>query len=636
MVAAPGELERELFLRIAPLQPELAPRLAQRLALLPRTQVSSILDSKAALVRAIDQALAQELNEQDLTFSLGPGPAAATPPQQAHDAVVHRLSAAEVPFDMWVQDPDAIATAGSAEVAPAALQSLYPQSPCCSLPSSAVLAGVGREAVPAGSQMLHSPSLRCRPLPSAVLVDVAKEAASAVTQPAQPPSPPSSPRAGAASPGVGKEAPQPLYPSTSSSLPSTTAPTQRRRVAAAIPGNDLRLGSASTCSGSRGSREESDSSALQLVSRVAQLQPEMALRIVEKIFDLGANAVHECMDSDWVLQHRVQEVLASLFREEASAESEDSHFFRAGPGHRLPGKTPHRSEASPKRPAIPVPVSTCRPVAVEALAETRSCSSRSPGSGLDSLYQTPASKASTPNGHPGSGLDSPLQTQASRASTSASRPGSCIESLPQSPGSRASTSASRPGLAPSGTRVWGLEDFLAELSLSEYAAPAAVWAASMGAAFLEEVVENQEDLAEALQLRPLERRRLERQGGEVAARLAQWRPREVVPSTVVSAGAKCWDEGPATPQRCVPKAAWHLAGQVARSDDGSASPQREVPTTTWHQAQARVRTPATLVAPGPRAVVHMAAWQAEAPAPEPPSVPVTGLWRQPQVPPLYQ
>ncbi|CAE8720991.1 unnamed protein product, partial [Polarella glacialis] len=55
-------------------------------------------------------------------------------------------------------------------------------------------------------------------------------------------------------------------------------------------------------------------------------------------------------------------------------------------------------------------------------------------------------------------------------------------------------------------------------------AAAEAWAAEMGAAFLEELVENSEELSIAIGLKPLEKRRLQRQGAEVASKLVQWRP----------------------------------------------------------------------------------------------------------------
>eukprot|EP00434_Breviolum_minutum_P014260 symbB.v1.2.012571.t3/scaffold873.1/size155814/5 len=68
------------------------------------------------------------------------------------------------------------------------------------------------------------------------------------------------------------------------------------------------------------------------------------------------------------------------------------------------------------------------------------------------------------------------------------------------------------GSSEKGRRIWGLEEFLSELGLSEYEEKALKWAKDMGAISLEELVENAKDLGHAMGLKPLEQKRLERQG----------------------------------------------------------------------------------------------------------------------------
>eukprot|EP00930_Biecheleria_cincta_P057166 TRINITY_DN43139_c0_g1_i1.p1 TRINITY_DN43139_c0_g1~~TRINITY_DN43139_c0_g1_i1.p1 ORF type:complete len:625 (-),score=101.72 TRINITY_DN43139_c0_g1_i1:283-2157(-) len=60
--------------------------------------------------------------------------------------------------------------------------------------------------------------------------------------------------------------------------------------------------------------------------------------------------------------------------------------------------------------------------------------------------------------------------------------------------------------------VQGLPEFLAELKLEMYLQDILAWAEKMGAAFLEEIIENAEELAEDLKLRPLEKKRLLQKG----------------------------------------------------------------------------------------------------------------------------
>eukprot|EP00928_Gymnodinium_smaydae_P042530 TRINITY_DN28612_c0_g1_i1.p1 TRINITY_DN28612_c0_g1~~TRINITY_DN28612_c0_g1_i1.p1 ORF type:complete len:447 (+),score=82.51 TRINITY_DN28612_c0_g1_i1:65-1405(+) len=95
----------------------------------------------------------------------------------------------------------------------------------------------------------------------------------------------------------------------------------------------------------------------------------------------------------------------------------------------------------------------------------------------------------------------------------------------------------RPGRCEAGRvsrKIWGLQEFFQELDLGEYVDQAAEWSATMGAAFLEELVENQEELASELKLKPLEKRRLFRQGPQVAARLVSNRPARATTSQLTS------------------------------------------------------------------------------------------------------
>ncbi|CAJ1396187.1 unnamed protein product [Effrenium voratum] len=62
-------------------------------------------------------------------------------------------------------------------------------------------------------------------------------------------------------------------------------------------------------------------------------------------------------------------------------------------------------------------------------------------------------------------------------------------------------------------------EFLGELGLTEYQEAIESWAAEMGAVFLEELLDNAEELAESLALKPLEKKRLQRHGHEVLARV---------------------------------------------------------------------------------------------------------------------
>ena len=70
--------------------------------------------------------------------------------------------------------------------------------------------------------------------------------------------------------------------------------------------------------------------------------------------------------------------------------------------------------------------------------------------------------------------------------------------------------SSAPSLLESTEVVPGLGAFLAERRLEQYAEAAEAWCRDMGAVDLAEVEANEDDFADALQLKPLERKRLAR------------------------------------------------------------------------------------------------------------------------------
>mmetsp|Transcript_52357 Transcript_52357/g.113458 ORF Transcript_52357/g.113458 Transcript_52357/m.113458 type:complete len:329 (-) Transcript_52357:242-1228(-) len=70
---------------------------------------------------------------------------------------------------------------------------------------------------------------------------------------------------------------------------------------------------------------------------------------------------------------------------------------------------------------------------------------------------------------------------------------------------------------PSSETLPGLTAWLAELKLSKYSAAASEWIEEQGACNLDEVLENLDDFADALGLKPLERGRMEKSGPSAAA-----------------------------------------------------------------------------------------------------------------------
>lgn len=206
--------------------------------------------------------------------------------------------------------------------------------------------------------------------------------------------------------------------------------------------------------------EEQDTTSA-LLARVTQLEPEMAVKITERILDLGSSLAKECICSDWALQQRVDAALGAIRREEAGVQPQvpapkPPLELPKAAAFELPPQTTYVTEQ------LVTPVATISPVVVEQPVRVREVSPdmRSPNRLL-------------------------------------------------------------------GSRIWGLENFLTDLSLQSYTAQATEWATSMGAASLEELLENQDDFADALGLRPIERARLQRSGAEVAAQLIRLRPQVV-------------------------------------------------------------------------------------------------------------
>lgn len=228
--------------------------------------------------------------------------------------------------------------------------------------------------------------------------------------------------------------------------------------------------------------------ALTLQKKVAVLQPEMAARITQHIYSLGSTVVHECLECDWSLQHQVDGALVALFEAEAAAanECEDQPTFNTGSGHVLPGDSPVR--------AMVPQIETLKPPqgSMPQLSTSRECH----GSNKISVHSSGANSLHEKN-----------------------------HRMQQYPVNGNVEEQSTTQIASTNCRVWGLQEFLESLNLAEYIEPAAKWATDMGAAFIEEIVECSEELADALELKPLEKRRLQRQGPQVAAELVQKRSR---------------------------------------------------------------------------------------------------------------
>lgn len=219
-----------------------------------------------------------------------------------------------------------------------------------------------------------------------------------------------------------------------------------------------------------------------LLMRVASIQPEMANDLARLIEQEGQECVARCMASDLVLKQQVERALKQLFTEEESQEPD--HVSRRG---HVPG---------------------VRPVERQPLVGKQG---RSIKSSVSQVRQI-SSEAEKTWPAPPAPVTSEVVTQRGYQAGS------------QGPEKKG--------------RIWGLQDFLSELGLSEYEEEVVKWASDMGAISLEELVENAQDLSEAMGLKPLERKRLERHGPQAMRQIVAQRPQrpQLCAATVATRG----------------------------------------------------------------------------------------------------
>lgn len=245
-------------------------------------------------------------------------------------------------------------------------------------------------------------------------------------------------------------------------------------------------------SGSAGSAQGRAASAAttkegSLLMRVASIQPEMAHDLTRLIEKEGQECVRRCMASEVVLKQQVMKALKQLFAEEEDTQPAD-HGGHGHVGHVLPGDV-RLVERQPLGKQV------------RSIKSSQSQVPRQINSEAEKTWP------------PAPAAPAPLKSEVQRGYT----------------GSQGSIAP------PSKGRIWGLQDFLSELGLSEYEEEVVKWASDMGAIFLEELVENAQDLSEAMGLKPLERKRLERHGPQAMRQIIAQRPRGA--ATVASRGA---------------------------------------------------------------------------------------------------
>lgn len=328
-----------------------------------------------------------------------------------------------------------------------------------------------------------------------------------------------------------------------------------------------------------------------LVERIALYQPEMAPRLAERIMSAGPASLEECLQCERRLQKAIDFALKQIFNEEEQDDL-NARLFKKGPGHLLPGQVraaaPVTSapadededrvwdsyvqptgeaawpqEDRPPKPSRPPPAREQpytvgnTPVVKKPLSQILTKVPRSRPAQVvgQEDWAAPAPsfqvlRPPDPVGGYGAGRSVPSTKPLSDGTRLADRHESAHKAAPISHyapmPSRAQASASASN-GP-GKQVWGLEELLDALSLSEYAPAAKQWATEMGAAFLEEILENQEDLCDALGLKLLERRRLQRQGAQLAEEILRHRPRLTTGLAASQVGCRSSDQ--ARPPGC--------------------------------------------------------------------------------------
>jgi len=220
----------------------------------------------------------------------------------------------------------------------------------------------------------------------------------------------------------------------------------------------------------------------ELYGIIVLCYPELAPKLTGMILSLGEEECRACLDSQERLAERLDEAFRVLDSNGQCAKEPEPEEKRIDPED---GKARTFKE-------------------LRAL-----CVSRYSAQEIEDYWKT-----CKPVGDTGSQAPKAKAKAAGAPATAAPKSGS------SAPGAQPATAAPVPGPAVEPDEAMpGLACWLRELKLSPYLATASQWIEEQGACSLDEVVENLEDFADAIGLKKLERKRLEREA-EAAAKVA--------------------------------------------------------------------------------------------------------------------
>lgn len=257
-----------------------------------------------------------------------------------------------------------------------------------------------------------------------------------------------------------------------------------------------------------------------LYDQVVLVHPELAGKLVGMLLQLGQEECLACLDSIEDLGERLDEAMKILDEREANSVAASlAKQKQAAAASRLAAKGARDNEQRVDlEDGVP-----------RTFAEmTQLCAGRYTAAEIEEYWQSlPA-------------LGTPAAAEARAKAAKAVVAPSAPSRTASDPEPARTASASVPALAPAAVlapsppvtgpveeaegaadeAVAGLAVFLEQVSLSKYLATASAWVEEQGACNLEEVVENLEDFAAGLELRPLELNRLLR-GAEAAVAVAR-------------------------------------------------------------------------------------------------------------------
>mmetsp|Transcript_31512 Transcript_31512/g.91141 ORF Transcript_31512/g.91141 Transcript_31512/m.91141 type:complete len:345 (-) Transcript_31512:104-1138(-) len=264
----------------------------------------------------------------------------------------------------------------------------------------------------------------------------------------------------------------------------------------------------------------------ELYAIVSLAYPELAGKLVGMLLQLGEDECAACLESQEHLAKRLDEAMAILDRSQAATTAAAvarahaaSKATRPGKGGREEEKRVDLEDGVARNFGELQQLCAGRYSAAEVEAYWQSLPPLGTPAAAEARARVAAAAAASPAPAPApTPAPAPAPVLARMATaTAAPEPVPVLAAAPDE-GDAAEAEQEEEGA------ILGLAAFMEQLSLSKHLHTAAVWIEEQGACNLEEVLENIEEFAEALPLRPLEKSRLLK-GAEAAAAAAMDNPR---------------------------------------------------------------------------------------------------------------